>query len=147
MRAKGKRRGGKRRGAGTAERTLQVKRACQMSLWDGTEGRCHWCGSELPARRRSWCSSACQRLFEDNHVWSLARRRKRRRAKYRCETCGSREHLEVNHIVPVVGAGYALSCHHHLDNLELLCRACHVQVTNRQREERKGLPDTADLAP
>lgn len=44
--------------------------------------------------------------------------------------------LEVNHRDPLVGAGYANSCRHHLDGLETLCHPCHVKVTNRQRSER-----------
>lgn len=42
--------------------------------------------------------------------------------------------LEVNHIAPRRGRGYGPGCHHHLDNLETLCKPCHVAVTNLQRE-------------
>lgn len=45
--------------------------------------------------------------------------------------------LEVNHIVPRNGDGYGVGCWHHLDNLETLCRSCHVEETTRQR---RGLP-------
>lgn len=45
--------------------------------------------------------------------------------------------LEVNHIVPREGRGYTKGCHHHQDNLETLCRPCHVDETRRQR---LGLP-------
>lgn len=41
--------------------------------------------------------------------------------------------LEVNHIEPRRGEGYAAGCHHHLDNLETLCHPCHVEVTTAQR--------------
>jgi hypothetical protein len=41
--------------------------------------------------------------------------------------------MEVHHVDPRRGAGYAAGCHHHLDLLETLCRACHVAVTNEQR--------------
>lgn len=44
---------------------------------------------------------------------------------------------EVNHREPLVGKGYAWSCAHHAVNLETLCHRCHVQVTKRQRAERK----------
>lgn len=128
----------RRRTAQTANRTLAVKAECALSAWDGVDGHCHWCNRELTGRQRSWCSTTCQRTFEKNHVWSVARMTTRRRAKYRCETCGSNDRIEVNHIQPVVGAGYRLACHHHLDNLEVLCHDCHVQVTNAQRAARKA---------
>jgi 5-methylcytosine-specific restriction endonuclease McrA len=44
--------------------------------------------------------------------------------------------LEVNHIDPREGRGYAASCAHHLENLETLCRRCHAAVTARQARER-----------
>jgi hypothetical protein len=44
--------------------------------------------------------------------------------------------LEVNHIEPRQGGGYAHGCHHHQANLETLCHRCHARVTARQRRER-----------
>lgn len=46
--------------------------------------------------------------------------------------------LEVNHIIPRVGAGYHEGCHHHLEGLETLCHTCHVRVTTEQRRARRG---------
>ena len=43
----------------------------------------------------------------------------------------SSERLEVNHIVPALGAHGTLSCLHHLDNLETLCVACHLAFTRQ----------------
>lgn len=45
--------------------------------------------------------------------------------------------LEVNHIEPRRGAGYAHGCHHHQANLETLCHRCHARVTARQQAERR----------
>lgn len=35
--------------------------------------------------------------------------------------------------MPVRGGGYGDGCAHHQDNLEVLCHACHVEATARQR--------------
>ena len=57
----------------------------------------------------------------------------RKKAKYRCQTCGSNERLEVNHIQPALGRHGEISCIHHQDNLIVLCHECHVKVTAEQR--------------
>jgi 5-methylcytosine-specific restriction endonuclease McrA len=78
----------------------------------------------------------------------LARRAAKRRDRYRCTRCGHKppprshpkykrlrktDRLEVNHIRQARGAHRALSCLHHLENLETLCLACHQAETRRQR--------------
>src|SRR5690242_17024542 len=118
------------------------------------EGGCAWCGTELPKRRRTWCSDACNTAFWNNHWWSLARRAAKRRDKYRCRLCGhvpvkrparrahatdnayrtamrtwrkarKTDRLEVNHREPCRGQHGTISCAHHLENLETLCVTCH----------------------
>ena len=109
------------------------------------------CRADLPSRRSAYCSDRHAREFERNHVWLFARRAARRRAAYRCERCGfkpsevrkdpaARERyaryelrLEVNHIRPLEGAYRSVTCLNHLDNLQVLCHRCHVEVTNGQR--------------
>lgn len=44
-----------------------------------------------------------------------------------------RHRLEVNHRTPCLGAHRENSCAHHLGGLEVLCHACHLRVTARQR--------------
>lgn len=56
---------------------------------------------------------------------------------------GANHDLEVNHTRPRRGQGYPTGCHHHLDLLETLCRACHASETARQRRERKPERDQA----
>jgi hypothetical protein len=42
--------------------------------------------------------------------------------------------MEVNHRVPCRGKHTTLSCDHHLDNLETLCVACHLEHTLTDRK-------------
>lgn len=135
---------------------------CVLLPFDTVAGRCRACGVGLPRTRRSWCSGECQDVYERNHYWASARAAAVARDK-RCVNCGwvaDRDYatsygqyfmwsramlqgrgddnwLEVNHIVPRLGAGYsAASCVHHLAGLETLCHRCHVKVTYRQRINR-----------
>lgn len=50
-----------------------------------------------------------------------------------CRKSAGRGPLEVNHIIPRDGNKDDNSCFHHLENLETLCHACHVDVTAEQR--------------
>jgi len=72
----------------------------------------------------------------NNHRWTQARAAAKKRDK-RCVTCGSEIQLEVNHVVPIVGAGYGWSCRNHQDNLQVLCHLDHVIVTNQQAAMRR----------
>jgi hypothetical protein len=121
-------------------------------------GGCAWCGTELPPRRRTWCSDRCGTVFWTNHWWTLARAAAKRRDKYRCRRCGAlapkrptrraqasetayrtamrawrsakkTQRMEVNHRVPCRGKHGTLSCDHHLENLETLCPPCHAAHT------------------
>jgi 5-methylcytosine-specific restriction endonuclease McrA len=97
---------------------------------------CPWCGRTLPAGRRRWCSDRCRADFVDNHFWGHARARALSRDRSCCQHCGTRNGtMEVHHVEPRRGRGYAAGCHHHLDMLETLCRPCHVAMTNAQRRQ------------
>jgi 5-methylcytosine-specific restriction endonuclease McrA len=115
-------------------------------MWHTTG--CRGCGGELTGRRTVWCSDACSRAYWANHIWTAARGAAKKRDGHKCVTCGAPADgigtgvaLEVNHIDPRNGAGYGTGCWNHLDNLETLCHACHVKVTNQQARERRGLTD------
>lgn len=105
------------------------------------------CNTELvEARRRSWCSKACARAWERNHVWRHARAWAKRRAKYHCIVPGceaERLDCEVNHRTPREGGGYGDGCWHHqepddsgMGGLEVLCHAHHAEVTAQQARDR-----------
>ena len=125
---------------------------------------CFLDGRELPKRRQRWCSDRCVETYYRNHAWSTASFWARARAKLdlvaaigkildweelhrlglvaipsRCERCGRRGEVEINHVVPRAGEGYEEGCHHHQTNLEPLCHPCHVAETTAQIRERKGL--------
>lgn len=135
---------------------------CILLPYDAAAGHCRVCGDKVAGGRRTWCGTECQEMYERNHYWQLARQAAVKRDKYRCVRCGwsielgnllptgqyvfwsraillnrgESNWLEVNHIVPLVGAGYGTGCVHHVAGLETLCHKCHVQVTRRQRIAR-----------
>jgi 5-methylcytosine-specific restriction endonuclease McrA len=105
-------------------------------------GRCDLCARPLPPYHRRWCSENCSNefwaVFQRHHDWKPARGAAIRRDGFKCVRCGESDYdlLEVNHIVPREGKGYGRGCHHHQDNLETLCRKCHVIETTKQRRSR-----------
>lgn len=123
-------------------------------------GGCRWCGA-LPAwPKRFYCSDACRVEFERNHFWGTARTAALYRSaifgleevpnegwrgsegqhhpllRYICPRCEQPGAFEVNHVIPLLGGPRQFTCLNHLDNLEALCHACHVTVTNYQRTQR-----------
>ena len=69
-----------------AHRSGQLVEFCVLAA--RTDGQCRWCASELPHRRKMWCSDRCADRFWNNHWWTLARRAAKRRDRYRCKRCG-----------------------------------------------------------
>lgn len=66
--------------------------------------------------------------------WQYVRRKVLQRDGYVCQLCGSRSRLEVDHVVPLQEGGPS-----HIDNLQCLCRNCHIAKT--RRENGGGAPD------
>ena len=54
-----------------------------------------------------------------NHLSASKRKRILLRGKGRCVKCGSRENLEIDHVVPLARGGSS-----RLENLQLLCQRC-----------------------
>lgn len=114
---------------------------------------CEWCGASLTGRQRRWCGRRCSRLYTANHRWTQAKKlAKAAREWYLCEHADSdgwvkepyadvcevwTQKPEVNHKIPCKGQHGKWGCHHHQENLEVLCRSCHLRVTAEQRA--KGL--------
>lgn len=126
---------------------------------------CRWCIQPLEDRRQIVsCSPECTRGFDLNHFWSQARHEALRRAivawvpprftprhdtwdpriaieysgHYCCAHClEATTSPEVNHIVPVEGGARSVTCLNHQTNLEVLCHACHLVVTNHQLALRR----------
>ena len=75
--------------------------------------------------------AALKRIFRTNkRAWLWLREEVIRRAKWTCAGCGKRSgYLEVDHIVPVSQGGSETE----FDNLQALCRDCHMDKTMRER--------------
>jgi hypothetical protein len=159
----------------TAAKSAALLAICSLAP-PAAEGACAWCGTELPPRRRTWCSDTCGDAFWANHWWSIARSSAKRRDKYTCVRCGERapkrpsratqkseaaykkamtvwraakrtQRLEVNHIEAAMGRHGQLSCAHHLENLETLCPDCHKEFTAAQRLLRQAQHDRGAVTP
>ena len=69
--------------------------------------------------------------------WVRVRRRVLDRDGWRCQACGKAGRLEVDHILPLVDGGQPYD----LDNLQTLCRSCHVRKTAAENRARRPVPD------
>jgi len=68
--------------------------------------------------------------FHRNPAWPGLRLAAKRRDRWACVKCGSKLRLEVDHVRPVkLRPDMALS----LDNLQTLCRSCHVDKTRHDK--------------
>ncbi len=67
-------------------------------------------------------------------LWERTRRAAFERDGWRCVDCGRPGRLEVHHTVPLRRGGALYD----LDNLETLCRGCHIE-----RHRRKLIPGEA----
>ena len=67
----------------------------------------------------------------DGPQWAAARRRALEAAAWRCGRCGRSGRLEVHHRRPLHRGGEP----YQLDNLEVVCRACHIDAHRRPLTE------------
>ena len=59
--------------------------------------------------------------------WQEVRRRKLKQAGYKCEACGEKTKLDIHHKT------YERLGKERLDDLQALCRPCHVKAEKRKR--------------
>ena len=74
-----------------------------------------------------------------SRLWARVRRRVLERDGYRCRACGGAGRLEADHIRPLRWGGDPWA----LDNLQCLCRGCHILKTAR---ENRREPTPAEAA-
>ena len=68
--------------------------------------------------------------------WKMLRLWILRRDGYRCQSCGRPGRLEVDHIKPVNLRGDVWNP----ENLQTLCRTCHIRKTSDEATERNKPP-------
>lgn len=117
---------------------------------------CRWCFSPVTPPRRTWCSKDCVDDANTRRNWKVIVDEIRKRDQV-CQICGGTsyrggstyreqkgyedipyrdrplstmlsEYFEVDHIIAVHEGGTD-----HPDNLRLLCRGCHKEVTAEQK--------------
>lgn len=62
---------------------------CDVVPFSGQPGVCRRCGSALTGRRTAWCSDECEREWQRNHYWQMARPATVTRDGHCCVKCGS----------------------------------------------------------
>ena len=70
-------------------------------------------------------------------VWPHLRRRVFDRDGWRCRSCGRTGALECDHVKPIDQGGEPFD----MDNLQALCRGCHVAKTARDRRQQSETPE------
>ena len=77
-------------------------------------------------------------LHLKSRLWRVARRHVLDRDGYRCRKCGRAGRLEVDHVVPLKRGGAPWE----EDNLQALCKDCHI-VKTRSENRRPETPAEA----
>ena len=67
--------------------------------------------------------------------WKATRLRVLARDEYRCQMCGKAGMLEVDHIVPLHRD--PKQDYYKLENLQTLCRSCHIKKSRKDRKQLK----------
>jgi 5-methylcytosine-specific restriction endonuclease McrA len=113
---------------------------------DYGKGKCKVCGAVLVGHQRRYCGPECQTEWFIhgrkiiNLFWNDLRRQMLRKYGV-CQECGSNDHLEVHHIIPLYLDGDQFD----EKNLRVLCYECHKfahrtlpKTLNRLKDRDKG---------
>ena len=65
-------------------------------------------------------------------AWARLRRQVLARDGWRCQQCGKAGRLECDHVTPLHRGGAETDP----DNLQALCRSCHLEKNRREHEQR-----------
>lgn len=110
-------------------------------------GVCWYCGSDLPPRRRRWCSDTCEQTYWETWHWNSASLACARRDNDICQNCHRRKNhrwgeeqvsLEVHHLIPMNGEERSWSRLNEPSNLVTLCHECHLLAHAEMRLEARG---------
>ena len=74
---------------------------------------------------------SCHHDKLDHRQWQAVRRAVFERDGWRCTSCGKAGWLECDHIEPLERGGAPFE----MDNLQTLCRCCHIDKTRRERPD------------
>ena len=72
--------------------------------------------------------------------WAQVRRRVFDRNGYRCKVCGKAGKLECDHVIPLEDGGDMWDP----DNLQAICRGCHIDKTARARLAKRRTDPRVD---
>jgi hypothetical protein len=154
---------------------MEGGRADRRRLARGAEGRalCRWCGLEVPAGRRTFCSEWCVNEWRLRTDPGYLREQVYRRDRGVCACCGvdtdaewrsirrlpphrrraalaawgghpgRRSLWDADHIVPVAEGGGECD----LENMRTLCLRCHREATAALRRRRKSESPEANVLP
>src|SRR4051812_13450841 len=96
------------------------------------------------AGHQMFCSRKCNEAARKGE-WATNRKAALARDSYRCQECGSSEHLEVHHIQPLYLGGT-----HALPNLQTLCyphhRAKHRRYVVHEEPKARGATATRAIS-
>jgi len=123
--------------------SIVAKKRNGKDFKDGYE--CRWCRKPksewIDKRKKFYCSNACREAFEKYHyfnfTWSGIRESVWKRDGKKCVKCGrvlSLNDAQIDHVVAIINGGDYFD----KDNLQTLCKECHVRKTKQDiRKHRK----------
>ena len=92
---------------------------------------CNRCGTKLTGRRTRWCSSECEREWQVNHYWTMARPAAVKRDGGKCVRCGGAGRKQWRRTI-------------HLGNQWAMRQlGLEVEIIGGSHQERRIINDTA----